>query len=245
MYITLNYPVTTLRQETLFYIGCKDGWGIENSSQNSWTDLTVQVWNDFTGRYITRADGKQLTYYANYRTDVTETADLLAEGDGQCGSWAKLFIDIRRAQGLTDVNDWVIFSPIISDGFLVKNWKYTEPGSSANSNYPYANLYSGDPRGITSYIWFSADVTYQSGTPGQGNNKPAALFGNHQTVQIGSIYFDPSYGVTYDDSGDFQNKSLDGFYIQTNGVVRVGKAYSAIFIQKPSTVNIIPVSYPY
>ena len=189
-YVTLGDPLTTVFH-TLAHLGCKNANG-ENTAAN----CTSKIWSEFTDRDVRRVDGVQLTYYASYTCVNVTTASLLANGDGQCGSWAKFFIDMRKVQGIDDTDEYVIFEPIADDGFCVKNWTFTGAGSSGHATHPYLNLPDFPLVGATSYNWKFAEVVDATGIPGQGNANPASLFNNHQVV-ISGQYYDPSYGVQH------------------------------------------------
>ena len=208
LYLTLADPVTTLRQETLFEISCRNADGIDQTSQ-----VTEAIWSEFTDRVVKRVDGHQLTYYDNYTCSVTSTEGLLANGDGQCGSWAKFFIDLRKVHGIDDSNEYIIFEPIADDGFVVKNWSFTGSGTSGHPTHPYLNIPDSSLIGSNSYNWKYAEVDDASGIPGQGNSNPASLFNNHQVV-ISGEYYDPSYGQKHASLQAIDDNAIDGYYVQ-------------------------------
>ena len=213
-YVTLGDPLTTT-YHTLAHLGCKNAKD-ETSVQN----CTAKIWNEFTDRDVRRVDGARLTYYKSYRCTNTTTKGLLASCDGQCGAWAKLFIDIRKVQGIDDKDEYVVFSPIPPQGvsrdyvgFLVKNWTFSGTGRSGYSDYPYLNVLSDtDFISSTEYQWKYSDVSDATGIAGQGNENPASLFNNHQVV-IDGKYYDPSYGVQYSSLEELEDRSIDGFYV--------------------------------
>ena len=208
LYLTLADPVTTLRQETLFEISCRNADGINQANQ-----VTEAIWSEFTDRVVKRVDGHQLTYYSNYTCSVTSTEGLLANGDGQCGSWAKFFIDLRKIHGIDDSNEYIIFEPIADNGFAVKNWSFTAFPNSGHPTHPYLNIPDSSLIGSNSYNWKYAEVNDASGIPGQGNSNPASLFNNHQVV-ISGEYYDPSYGQKHASLQDIDDNAIDGYYIQ-------------------------------
>ena len=213
-YVTLGDPLTTT-YHTLAHLGCKNAKD-ETSVQN----CTAKIWNEFTDRDVRRVDGARLTYYKSYRCTNTTTKGLLASCDGQCGAWAKLFIDIRKVQGIDDKDEYVVFSPIPPQGvsrdyvgFLVKNWTFSGTGRSGYSDYPYLNVLSDtDFISSTEYQWKYSDVSDATGIAGQGNENQASLFNNHQVV-IDGKYYDPSYGVQYSSLEELEDRSIDGFYV--------------------------------
>lgn len=203
VYVTLADPASSLSSssyfESLFEIGCREANGLSGSATDATVKGTVTdaIFGDFANRNVKRVDGTQLTYYHSYLTDVTTTAGLLSGGDGQCGSWASFFLDIRKAQGISDTNDYVLFQPIAGDGFIVNNWLFAATGNSGNTSYPYLNLPSVSLITAISYTWAYSEVNDAVGIPGEGNSNPAALFNNHQMAYVNSQYYDPSYGIKH------------------------------------------------
>lgn len=230
-YVTLGAPATTMRQETLFDIGCRKA-----DAETTAAGATAKIWSEFTDRDVRKVDpntgqptGTQMTYYSSYDprdshgTAVCTAPQLLEANDGQCGSWADLLIRIRQVQGIDDPDEYVIFeSSNPSEGFAVKNWTFAATGTSGNPNYPYLNicpLGNGSinanfdaVRGASSYNWAYAEVTDGNGIEGQGTQNPASLFGNHQ-VMISGQFYDPSYGQLHGTLADIDNNAVDGYFI--------------------------------
>jgi hypothetical protein len=146
---------------------------------------------------------------------------LLANGDGQCGAWAKLFIESLSAQGIEHTTEYIVFSPDPvampgANGFLVKDWSFpTTGGLSGDPNFPYLNFVPAgtDFYGATGFLWTFAEVSDLPGIPGQSNLNPNSLFGNHQVVKFGTplVYYDPSYGNTFATLGDMDMTGLSAF----------------------------------
>jgi hypothetical protein len=92
--------------ETVLNLGCDGAKGMRPGDS---TDSEVQrraldkaifneIWaKEFAGLHVERADGTPLCYYNPMLTSDTKTSQLLKDGNGQCGSWAHLFIDTLRA----------------------------------------------------------------------------------------------------------------------------------------------------
>jgi hypothetical protein len=222
------------------------------------TDFAIykKVRDYYKGKAVTRGDGHILKYYGIWIVDNTTTASLIKNGDGQCGSWASMFIDVLKTQGIQSPNNYTtIESTTMFEGFYVKTWKaVTATGSTGNSNYPFLNIWkeilSMQPITLTGYSWV---VSTSPGSPevkellpldGQNNPTPNSRFGNHQFVKMFSEYFDPSYGVIYTNTTDMDNALTHLFrispFVHPDGV---GKAD---FIRKnPTGVNIIPTNTSY
>ena len=207
LYLTLGDPATELRQETLFDLGSRNADGKTTAAT-----ATTDIWNDFTDRDIRRVDGTQLTYYADYNCNNLTTESLLSKGDGQCVAWAKLFIDIRKIQGIHEsVDNYVVIDSLHADGFIVKNWTFSGNGNSQLPNFPYVNIPKASYILANSYDWKYAEVNDADGVPGQGNGNPASIFNNHQVMILGE-YYDPSYGVIHASISSMDDNYIDGYY---------------------------------
>ncbi len=206
VYLTLDEPETNLRQETLFYTGCRLSDGKANAS-----DAASAVWNEFSDRKVRRVDGKQMTYWANNSATCTDTESLIRDGNGQCGSWAEFFIDCLKLHGIADAKKILLTTTYENEPntqvytrgekrglMLVKDWNFSS-GSVPAMFSPFTHL--------------SGEVSdNQNGAPGQGNKNPPGAFYNHFIVKYGGQYYDPSYGgLIYSSKEEWENASLDGF----------------------------------
>ncbi|MBQ7251760.1 MAG: hypothetical protein IJS32_04075 [Kiritimatiellae bacterium] len=209
VYVTLGDPLTTV-YHTLVHLGCSNAAG-----ETTEAGCTAKIWADFTDRDVRRADGTQLTYYGSWQCQNVTTASLLATGDGQCGAWACLFLDIRKVQGITETKHLVQFLPndlADATGFIVKNWNFNGNGTSGVSGYPYFNVPDASTfSGTASYSWKYAEVVDAPGVPGQGNPNPYSFFVCHFVTFNGEFY-DPAYGNKYDTLEDWADNALDGVY---------------------------------
>jgi len=232
-YITWDDPLLAASFETCLFIGCQ---AADNHGGADGTDdiTTIQaVWsNGFTSRTVTRVGGTELHYYSPWNTNVTDTAGLLSSGNGQCGAWAKLFIDVLKAQGLYTnysatpslADDYVIVTPApgYADGFIVNSWRFAVGGGhSGLSDFPYLNIPNSPFMVGDSYVWLYAEVTDQMGVAGQNSSNPCSLFNNHEVVRIVhrdrsgtevETFYDPSYGVTYRNMDDMEATSVSGYF---------------------------------
>jgi transglutaminase-like putative cysteine protease len=210
-YVTLGDPVTTV-YHTLVHLGCKNGDGDTSAAA-----ATTDIFSEFTDRSVARVDGTQMTYYASWTCTTTTTAGLLAGGDGQCGSWTKLFLDMLKVQGIDQGGDYVLLrsSPgVSSTGFLVKDWSFTGSGTSGLAGFPYLNIPDTPLISGNTYDFRFKEVSDQTGIPGQGTANPASLFNNHQMAKIGGTYYDPSYGMTFSSVTDIDDSAIDGHFQQ-------------------------------
>ena len=223
----LTYKAEVPSYETVFHLSCKSADG-----KNTDSDVTEGVWTGFAGRNVKRKDGVLLTYYKSYLTDVTsyDYERLLRSADGQCGAWARFFIETLKIHGISA--EWNMIEPIAAAGFVVKTWSFSGAGTSGNPSFPYKNDVIG---GVfnqvnytrrTHYEWGTvAEVTYTSGTPGQNNTKPAAFFSNHQFVYVPimNAWYDPSYGI--------KHMSIQSIDDTLSGFVAIG-GFDVFFFQK-------------
>ena len=225
----LTYKAEASSYETVFHISCTKAKGKK-------TDPTVVegVWSGFSGRDVKRKDGVPLTYYKSYLIKITFFEDLLRVTDGQCGAWARFFIETLRIHGISSERKTFVPTPP-AIGFIVKTWSFAKTGTSGDSVFSHKNdVYGFDPTDYTTttdYIWAGvAEVIYTSGTQGQNNKKPASLFGNHQIVDVpvGNAWYDPSYGLKHTTMKSIEN-TLSGF-------VKIGNASNLFFSTTNSTV---------
>jgi hypothetical protein len=232
-YVTLGTPATTMRQETLFDIGCRNADG-----ETVAADATAKIWSEFTDRVVRKVDpttgqptGTQMTYYSSYDprdshgVAVCTAPQLLEANDGQCGSWADLLIRIRQVQSIDDPDEYVLFestSSATGEGFAVKNWTFAATGTSGDPAYPYLNICplghgslaanADAVYGASSYNWAYSEVSDVAGLDGQGTSNPASLFGNHQ-VMISGEYYDPSYGAKHANLSAIDAAAIDAYFV--------------------------------
>ena len=203
LYLTLGVPTVTTLYHTVVHLGSDNARG-----QTDAAGVVRDVWREFSDRSVSRVDGTRLTYWVKKgMCTATNTAELLQQIDGQCGSWAELLRDVLKGQGIAGVQKILVLSQDFvrtgnsSYGFLVKNWKITGAGTNPRTA-PYK------------YV-VGTDAFADKGVAAQGNDDPPPSFFNHFIVQYGGRYYDPSYGGgTYADQNAWENASLAGFYFQ-------------------------------
>jgi hypothetical protein len=171
-------------------------------------------------------DGTQLKYYNPMGTDLVGTTALLSAGNGQCSSWASLFLDVLHAQAVhtnysnagnpTYDGDYttVIANSSYAQGFLVKDWNFPAAGitgMSGNSLFPYLNIAQYQPPPLAqlnpaspivgnSYVWDYAQVVDQNGVAGQGSPTPDSIFENHQIIRVVTTHDGHTTASFYDPS---------------------------------------------
>ena len=110
-FVTLTDPVGAgAVRLTVLYAGTEGPGGGNGATDNA--SLLSMVWSGFTGLHITRADGTLLQYWGGCNATAFTSANLISSGNGQCYSWASLFVDCLTAWGDTDaITKKVISAP--------------------------------------------------------------------------------------------------------------------------------------
>jgi hypothetical protein len=190
VYVTLKNPLTMNLYHTVVHLACDPPGALDDSG------AVANTWINFAGpANVTTWNGIPLTYYATstggYHTD---TGTLLSTHDGQCHSFATLFVDSLRANGIPNITITRV-KPVVGNGqsaFGVKNLAF-----SPTPTYPAEPFYK----------YASTDIdTSVAGIPGQNTNPPQAkLFVQHFIVRHGTNkpYLDPSYGLTTMSAAEF------------------------------------------
>ncbi|MEM4302254.1 MAG: cadherin-like domain-containing protein, partial [Candidatus Caldarchaeum sp.] len=207
VYLTFSSPVAGLTlYHTLVHLGSTAAEGADTEDL-----VKTKVWDEFKDLNVTNYGGDRLHYYKKYTNGNLDTEALLTHKDGQCGSWASLFLDVLKAQGISWMNNFVKVEVdgtqlltadermrVLDYGFLVKHWNFAGAGKARDAvdasgdpvmmgllaKFPYINVPKPDFIGDTTYKWHYADVTDREGIPGQGERNPASWFNNHQFVQM-------------------------------------------------------------
>ena len=225
VYVVLKDPITSLRQESLAELGCRNA-----DNETAEASARSKMYGEFTDLVVKRLDGKQMTYWLNNQMGCIDTADLLSrtDGNGNCQSWSGLFRDILRFQGIQA--DRIKVSPQGKDtGVAVKAWIFTEPPHGP-ANHPYI---------------IGLDATDVQGVPGQGNPNPPGSFNGHWITESGGTYFDPSYGAPVVSGANkgklYEDSAFAGFmeiYVSPDDLREVGCIrQNDTSAQSPAEVN--------
>ena len=225
-YVTLDVPDTTMRQETLFDLGCRnaDGQTVEKPA-------VTAIWSDF----LPHTDGiprlfrvlppgatgppSPMTYYADsadpYST-CNGVVDLLATGDGRCGAFQELMYEVLRVQGIASIQKRV-------------DAPTGAAGGVAAAKADYLSTYGVDPDAIytegirdvffvknwTLSVTARWTITDLTGVAGQGNADPIGIFGDHALIEYDGEIYDPSYGTgPFAGILEWEDASIDGFGVQ-------------------------------
>jgi hypothetical protein len=181
--------------------------------------------------------GTPLQYYGHYNVNSFSTDTLLNLKDGRCGAWARLFLDARKVQGVTENGHLISITPKdASEYLLVKSWVFSPASqTSGNATYPYLVVPVGDGfnNAKTGYLFYYAEVSDAVGKPGQTNSNPKADFLDHAYVKVGSTYYDPSYGLVYTSLQDFVTQSVEGLAV--SGQRRFPRLYTMSILMEMET----------
>ena len=187
-------------------------------------------------------DGMALVYYAKWNyiglsNPLSTSYGLVKEHEGECTSFARLFIDALRAQGIEQDNDLVSVKPIAPFGrvefpvMLVGNWTKAGDGKALIGtlpDYKWLNAsnavdqpkrYGWNEAG--GYVWTEANhqVEKAGDTGGQNNQTPLGIFANHALVKIGEMYYDPSYGTTASSLKAWEDNAIKFYGLRALGPV--------------------------
>jgi hypothetical protein len=164
-----------------------------------------------------------MTYYANSASPYDTCngiEDLLATGDGRCGSFQELLYFVLKCQGIASTPRGV-YAP------------KGAAGGVAAAKADYLATYSADPDTIyfipgidairdvffvknwtlsTAARWTVTDL---AGLPGQGNPNPIGIFADHALIEYDGEIYDPSYGTgPFASIVAWEDASIDGFGVQ-------------------------------
>ena len=227
VFIVWDEPLTT-PYRTLLYLGCQNGGSSEAS-------IISGTWSSFGGTSPTnvcawdnspntpeeqRGYTRKLYYYKPWDTTAATTAGLLSGENGDCTAWATMFVDALAVNHLTYTSPIKLFQPSSGAGLIVKTWTFSGAGTSGDPVFPYKLLW-GTPQivnGDSYNLLQGSEVDYTTGVAGQNQSKPASLFNYHKVVKIGTTYYDPSYGVTYNDGvAQFESANVSGSLVHKSG----------------------------
>jgi hypothetical protein len=221
---------------------------VSNDGATTPAEAFQKTWAQFAGpANVTAWDGRKLYYYRpSYGFDVcaVDPFNLLNSytGSGQCGSFAQL---LRWSLGMNGIpSDFVTVSVLDGARMLVKDWTFGTPSYPADPLYQWQIVLNpGDymvPPQPTAPLY--GDLRSLDTLPGQNTRPPSEkVFGSHFIVKVDPSlypgvgpYFDPSYGVWYSSSADFEAKAIDGYLLafvgDSPGVYRVRRPGGSVNI---------------
>ncbi len=212
-YATLAAPSGAPAYWTLLDISCRAAAGETDEAGLAHKSFDRMKTSVGAGNGLVRKrDGTRLTYYLNAintpSSGVFTTHDLLnrADGTGRCGAWARFLVSMYQCHGITSASVFGVEprEKAVASLLLVKNCNFSGAGTL------------GAPlmhRGNT-------ECVKQAGLPGQGNDNPQFIFGDHALVRFNGEVFDPSYG-----SGPYTDMKL----WENDGIAGVGELPAILF----------------
>jgi hypothetical protein len=202
--------------------------------------IILGTWSYFDSNDAVRVDGTtRLKYWGGGSTDTPSkysTPFLLKNADGKCNSWAYFFLDVLAVNGVTarigaDEGLVGIWSrnverdkdgnPIVDhDGnyvpkefLLINQVDELRPGRSGVIAYPFFWDVTLLNKRTQTEISGLTDIALRP-IGAQNNLQPIQDFTNHAIVRIGGRLYDPSYGESYGDIEEWEEKSLAGFVLE-------------------------------
>ncbi|MDP9191858.1 MAG: carboxypeptidase-like regulatory domain-containing protein [Acidobacteriota bacterium] len=227
----------------------------------------MQTWNAFSSGSgpagVKNHEDMDLVYYEINRHPLSQCAlsasnDLLKIGNGQCRTFVDLLAQALDVNGIASQRievKAVPSSPLsslllgASPRLLVKNWGFVGMPGLLSGEYD-----AEFPNGETSETFWDyppstsyGQLVRETGIPGQNSPTPAVkVFGNHVILlplisDGGPPYYDPSYGVRYQDADDFVVKALDGFGVSWNSYSKTMKVRRASSVFTGGSVVFVPI----
>jgi hypothetical protein len=192
VYLTLGNPTVTTLYETLVDVACRD----VNVNSDDPDAVFDQIWSTFQTLEVARKakdgfntpDGVVMKYWVPGQGDYYYTPQLILNGNGKCGAWARFHRDCVKVHGIAGAV-WTIIKPIaigsLPRHLYVKNWDMTDVPPALPSPLP--------------------------GVPAQGypTTEPSRkYFDDHAVVVYQSTFYDCSYGHSYPSRIAWQRASL-------------------------------------
>ena len=198
---------------------------VSNDGATDKTQAFLKSWQFFASQNLYTWDERSLYYYMlNHGFDTCATGiESLLTSDTASGGCSAFGVLLQEVLGINGINTEG-FSVAANDksSFLVKNWQFVESAMAGAVEGCQQELkLSEGGRGMVPAFPGDkyGDMLSEPGIPGQGEGQVTPsekVFINHFLVKantpgVGGPYFDASYGVTYTDAHDFQEKAIDGF----------------------------------
>ncbi len=196
VYVTMADPIktaVTLSRESLFNIGCRNA-SVKGDGAQAVVD---SIYNEFKNKDVQRVkpsggsrDGAGMKYWGVPPNSKQTTPELLSDGDGRCGAWVRLFIDVLRAQGI-DSKRYSFQPPKMTASIAA------EFNASLAVRYP---TYQGQATEVLPQLlvknWNVGANPFapvdNDGKEAQRNKNPQAYFQDHSVVVYGNYIYDPS-----------------------------------------------------
>lgn len=203
VFVTLTNPQCETAFRTVLYLACQNG-GTDAATcvSNTWAGFAgpanVCGWDECARDYT-----RKLHYYGSAGATATDAAGLLQHADGQCHSWAHLFRESLKANGVSGVYRVQVAPPIGCSGFGVKEIVFDDEDPLYLDDAPWKYHYEDD-----------LNIAASEHIHGQNTEPPAEkVFGQHWIVYYGGTYYDASYGLTYSGEASFTSAAVEAWVI--------------------------------
>ena len=233
IYFTRGTPLTSLRQETLFSISCKQAAGLSDP-----TAIVDAIYAEFTDRDVRRvSDGKQMTYWArnpetgNWARRAVNTHEMLEEepGNGDCKAWSDFFEKLVKLQSIEAKcvivrSSFHLKKTSNPEVLLIKNWNFEKTTGSTEIIVFRKDEQTGEitqEKKIYSHLFGESNRYPNLGSshpattiPSQGDTSGPPEFNHHWIVKVNGFLYDPSYGTeksSENNVADYENKAFDGY----------------------------------
>jgi len=206
---------------SVFHIACKNADGATTEEE-----IVEKVWSDFVDHSVLNYYDLPLHYYKDIYTFNVFLYTLLKDRDGECYTWAQLFLAALKINGISYPNNYLNITAAYmpnecgtpsASGFLVKTWTFVLPPAGNCDFMPYTNIWDYPSETDTSYLFMYEEVVDEPGILGQTAANPASVFGNHQLAIIGDKIYDPCYGVIYNSVDEIYENALSGWWYYDYG----------------------------
>jgi len=231
IYVTLDEPSKNLDKLYLSLLH----WATSVPGANSKEQAIKNTWSHFanptgTDDLKTWDKKRTLRYYGTGIDDCSNNITAFLEApdksSGGCGVFANLFIETLWVNGIASKCVNVFPPPDNREGMLINNW---EPLVDENENFPPEEdfpeyIWKFDFTGEASMYPPPSDNIYEDlesvdGIAGQNSQTPVEkAFLNHFMVKISDTqtanlpYYDPSYGLTYQNKEEFDEDVVFGYF---------------------------------
>jgi hypothetical protein len=221
LYVTLSAPLNPSQVYlSVLHLATSNGHAStkDQAGENSWElfgtgdgPTNVRGWNDQPFIYYP----SEVPFSGCVTNDIGLKADLLFRtGRFRCGAFAILLRGVIAVNGIEC--DFIQAKSTDHSLFLVKNWAFPVP-TQPDPTYQWLFTIPTPPNEMLPKPAGNkyGDLTNVNGTAGQNSLTPSEkVFADHAFIRYPSgsgRYYDPSYGLTYDDPPSFEAKAIDGF----------------------------------
>lgn len=176
IFLVEGTPGCRKNYRTVLYLGC-DGGG-----------TVASVWAKFSGRNVCSWDeqsqsySEKLFYYKTYEASAGLTSSLLETHNGNCFAFRDILSESLAVNNHEHIEAVLKPNDPPAIAFYVNNVNFNDPSFPQYSPWKYVKN--------------NIDISPEQ-IPGQWTSPPKRKdFGVHAIIKIGSIFYDPSYGIS-------------------------------------------------